>query len=288
MLNIQRILLPVDFPDAALSVIHQAATLARRFQSEIVMLHVATRRKGARGAGAELRELADGKLLQEIIREVEARSDHSLRPELEGIAVRCELGKGYVAQAILQMARREKADLIMMASRGETFFQFLLSSAGADVTEIQPCPIWTGAHVEESGAQKFALRNVACAVDLGPRSEKVVSWGEELARTFEARLTLAYVTPGVEIWGPGGNYVNQEWKEALVADASRRIAELQKKMGTAAEVFIGSGDVPQVLRQAAAETKADLLVTGCQPYGGHLRTHGYSIISVMPIPVLNV
>jgi nucleotide-binding universal stress UspA family protein len=82
--------------------------------------------------------------------------------------------------------------------------------------------------------------------------------------------------------------VNQEWKDALVGDATRRLAELQQASGTKAEVFIGSGDVPKVLSQAARQTNADLLVTGCYPYGGHLRTNGYAIICAVPIPVLNV
>jgi nucleotide-binding universal stress UspA family protein len=36
-------------------------------------------------------------------------------------------------------------------------------------------------------------------------------------------------------------------------------------MGVKAEVFIGSGDVPKVLGDAARQTEADLLVTGCYP-----------------------
>jgi len=43
-----------------------------------------------------------------------------------------------------------------------------------------------------------------------------------------------------------------------------------------------------VLSHIAKQTKADLLVTGCYPYGGHLRTHGYGIICALPIPVLSV
>jgi len=67
------------------------------------------------------------------------------------------------------------------------------------------------------------------------------------------------------------------------------MARLQQDAGIAAEVFIGSGDVPQVLGQAVAQTKADLLVTGCNPYDGHLRSaHGYGIIRAVPVPVLNV
>jgi hypothetical protein len=37
MLNIKKILLPVDFPVASFAATHQAATLAHHFRSEIVM-----------------------------------------------------------------------------------------------------------------------------------------------------------------------------------------------------------------------------------------------------------
>jgi nucleotide-binding universal stress UspA family protein len=109
-----------------------------------------------------------------------------------------------------------------------------------------------------------------------------------MAAEFGARLTLANVTTSVEFWGPGGIYVNEEWKKELVGDASEQMAKHQKDMRTKADVFIGSGDVPKVLSQAAKQTKADLLVTGCYPYAGHLRTHGYGIICAVPIPVLSV
>jgi hypothetical protein len=52
--------------------------------------------------------------------------------------------------------------------------------------------------------------------------------------------------------------------------------------------LIGSGDVPHALSEAVKQTKADLLVTECYPYGGNLRIHGYAIICAVPIPVLSV
>jgi nucleotide-binding universal stress UspA family protein len=92
----------------------------------------------------------------------------------------------------------------------------------------------------------------------------------------------------VELWGPGGSYVNPRWKQELVGDAAQQLARLQKDTSVKADVFIGSGDVPKVLSQAVKETKADLLVTECYPYGGNLRIHGYAIICAVPIPVLSV
>jgi nucleotide-binding universal stress UspA family protein len=283
MLNIKKILLPVDFPNVSLRVIHQAATLAHHFHAEIVMLHVVTplsHNAGGPEAGADL---GGWDLLAEIIKLAQEGMDRSLGPELDGLAIRRVLVKGDPAGAIVGTARREKADLIMMSPYGFTFDQFLLGSVSG--TE---CPVWTSAHVDALPAQKFAIRNILCAVDFRPHSHKTALWAEQMATEFGARLTLAGVTASVEFWGPGGSYVNAEWKEALVADASQHLADLQHDTGVKADVIIGSGDVPKVLSQAVKKTKADLLVTGCRPYGGYLRTHGYAIIRAVPVPVLSV
>ncbi|MGA2334378.1 MAG: universal stress protein [Terriglobales bacterium] len=288
MLSIKKILLPVDFPNASLRVVHQAATLARNFHSEIVMLHVVTARSHAAGVPEDGPELARWDLLAELVRGAQKNLDLTLGPELEGLAIRSVLLKGDPAKAIVHTAQVENADLIMMPSHGFTFNQFLLGSVTAKVLHGTECPVWTGAHVEESPGQEFAIRNVLCAVDFGPRSHKTVSWAAQMGAEFGAHLTLAHVTPSVELWGPGGSYVVPQWKESLVGDASRHLAELQQDMGIKADVFIGSGDVPKVLSQAAKQTKADLLVTVCYPYGGNLRIHGYAIICAVPIPVLSV
>jgi nucleotide-binding universal stress UspA family protein len=288
MLNIKKILLPVDFPNTSLGVVHQAATLARHFHSEIVMLHVVTAQSHAAGVPEDGPEFAAWDVLAEITKGAQKNLDQSLGPELAGLAIRSALVKGDPAHAIVRMAQEEEAGLIMMPSHGFTFNQFLLGSVTAKVLGGTECPVWTSAHVEGPPVQEFAIRNVLCAVALGPHSDDVVSWAAQMAAEFGARLTLAHVTASVEFWGPGGSYVDQKWKEALVGDASQRMAKLQQNMGTKADVFIGSGDAPKVLRKAAMQTKADLLVTECYPYGGNLRIHGYAIICAVPIPVLSV
>jgi nucleotide-binding universal stress UspA family protein len=288
MLNIRKILLPVDFPATSLRVIHQAAALARQFHSEIVMLHVATPQSHAAGVPEGGPELAAWDMLAEVTRNAEKNLDHSLGPELDGLAIQRVLATGDAAQAMVQTAQEQKADLIMMPSHGQTFCQYLLGSVTAKVQRDCECPIWTGAHVEESPMREFAIRQILCSVEFNPHDRHAVLWAAQLAAEFGARLTLAHVTAGVEFWGPGGSYVDAKWKEALVDDASVRMSKLQQKMGIETDVFIGSGDVPKVLGQAASQTKADLLVTGCHPYGSRLRTYGYGIICAVPIPVLSV
>src|SRR5208337_2279027 len=223
MLNIKKILLPVDFPNPSLNVVHQAATLAHHFHSEIVMLHVVTALSHAAGVPQDSTGLARWDLLAKIIRAAGKNLDPSLGPELEDLTIKRLLVKGGAAQAIVRTAEEEKADLIMMPSFGRTFSQFLLGSVTAKVLHGTECPVWTDAHVEESQVREFAVRNVLCAVDFNPYNRTSVSWAAQMAAEFGARLTLAHVTPGVELWGPGGSCVIPEWKEVLVGYASQYI-----------------------------------------------------------------
>jgi nucleotide-binding universal stress UspA family protein len=302
MLDIKTILLPVDFPNTSLPVIHQAATLARRFQSEIVALHVVTAESHAAGVPESASDRANWNMVAEIVKVAQKNQDHTLGPELESLRIQTELVTGDPAQAIVETAQAQKADLIMMPSHGYAFTRFLLGSESADVTNGIECPVWTSAQVEESLSlslssspssssslpHDFAIRNVLCAIDFTPHSEITVSWAAYMAGEFDARLTLAHVTPDVGIWAPGGTYVNPKLKAELVEDAATQMARLQQNMDVKPEIFIGSGDRSKALSQAAEQTKADLLVNECYPYGGNLRLHGFGVISAVPIPVLSV
>ncbi len=288
MLNLKRILLPVDIPIASLGAIHQAATLARHFKSEIIVLHVTSAQSPTSSQPEGKGRVAEEDLLTAIKQEAQKHQDQTLGSDLDGLSIQCLTGKGDAAQVIVQVAGEEKADLIMMSSYSFAFYQFLMGSVAAKVIHEAECPVWTDAHVEESRVQEFVIRNVLCAVEFGPRADITVSWAAQMAAEFGAHLTLANVTSGVELWGPGGSYVDQTWKDELVRNASEQIAKLQQDTGIKGAVFIGSGDVPKALNQAAAETKADVLVTGSYPYDGHLRTHGYGIICAVPIPVVSV
>lgn len=288
MLKIQKILLPVDLPVASFAVIRQAAMVARHFGSEIVVLHVVTARSHAAGVPEDTRELAGWDLLAAIMNQAQSQQDQSFGQELAGLTVRPKLVNGDVAKTIVRTAHEEKADLIMLPSHSFTFYQFLRGSAMAEAIPGTECPVWTGAHVEDASGRPFAIRNVLCAIEFGARAGIAVSWGAQMAGEFGAHLTLVNVTAGLDSWGPGGSYPDPRWKAELVGDASEQMARLQHDTGVQADVFIGSGDVPKVLSQAAEQTKADLLVTGCYPYGGHLRTHGFDVICAVSIPVLSV
>jgi nucleotide-binding universal stress UspA family protein len=233
-------------------------------------------------------ELAAWDMLPELREAGASEAATSLRPELEGIPIRRRVIPGDPASVIVHTAQEEQSDLILMPSHGSTFARFLLGSVTGKVLHGSECPVWTDAHAQLPLNPAFEVRGVVCAVDFEPDHDRTIRWAADLAAEFQARLTLCHVTAGVELWGPGGRHVDPQFREMLVGPARERLTQLRDRLNVEADLFVGSGELPKVLSQAVVEVGADLLVVGCRPYGGHLRTHGYSILCAVPVPVVSM
>jgi nucleotide-binding universal stress UspA family protein len=291
MLAIHKILFPIVFTDSSTHIARQVGWLARRFNAEVILLHVVTPFSYPSGVVEKGHEITLHDLHSRIVQQAEKDLDQALLPELEGIRVTRMLLRGDPAREIVQVARDKSADLIVMSTHGDAIlYRFLLGSVTAKVLHSTPCPVWTGAHLEKEPARSFSLQNILCSVDLSAHSRHTVAIASELAAAVDARLTLVHVTESVESFGPGGSYVNNNWKELIVGHAKKTIAQIQADAGTNAEVVIHSGRVTDLLNQAAAQTNADLLVTGHSPIRSHLGANGngYGIICASVIPVLSV
>ena len=168
MLSIHKILVPVVFrrtlPGTS---VHQAAWLARRFHAEIILLHVVTPLSYPAGVLESGHEITARDLHAHIVQRAQKDLDQALRPELDGIAVTRVLLRGDPAREIVETARDQNVDLIVMSTHGDgAFYRFLLGSVTAKVLHETHCPVWTGAHLEEAPAGDFSIRRILCSVDL--------------------------------------------------------------------------------------------------------------------------
>ncbi len=291
MLRIRKLLVPIVFAETSRRVVHQAAWLARRFQAELILLHVVTPLSYPAGMLESGHEITARDLQAHIVQRAQDELDQALQPELDGIAVTRVLLRGDPAREIVDTARDRNVDLIVMPTHGHgAFYRLLLGSVTAKVLHETQCPVWTGAHLEEAPAREFAIRRVLCSVGASHHSHHTLSMAAETAAAVDATLTIVHVTAGVETYGPGGSHVDPDWKTAIVGFAAAAIATLQQDLGTKADVIIESGNVPALLNEVAARTKADVLVVGHHPLRGHLgeNGNGYGIIRESHIPVLSV
>jgi nucleotide-binding universal stress UspA family protein len=286
----QKILVPIAFPITSRAVVYEVATLARRFKSEIILLHVVAPPGLLPGILSHGHDVTERDWHAGSVRQAQEQLDQALLPEFEGMTVRRLLHKGDPASEIVRIAREENVDLIAMSTHSHgVLYRLLLGSTAAKVLHQVVCPVWTDIHGNAKEGE-FAIRRVLCAVDLSPHSRNSVSRAAQLAADFGARLTLVHVTPGAEAYGPGGYHVVPEWKEALVGYATEGMIKLQQDLHTAADVIIDNGKVPERLNHVAEQTKSDLLVLGRKLPGGHLGDNGsgYAIIRDARIPVLSL
>ena len=294
MLNIRKILLPVvftdPFTDTSRHPVQQAAWLARRFQAEIILLHVVSPLSYPYGVLESGHNITARDLHAEAVRRAQEDLDQTSPPEFDGITVTSVLLRGDPAGEIVETARDRNVDLIVMATHGHgALYRLLLGSVTAKVLHETQCLVWTSAHSEETTGP-FSIRRVLCSVDLTLHNRHTLTRAAEMAAAVNADLTLVHITSSVESFGPGGSHVNAEWKKTIVGIAEKEMGELQQAVGTTAQVVIDSGNVSQLLNRAAEQTKADVLVIGHKPGRSHLGDNGegYGIIRQARIPVLSV
>lgn len=286
-MGLAKILLPIDFSERATGAVHYAKTLACRFHSELTLLHVfeiqSLMFSGEEGIPAEWYE--------DMRKESRRLLEKSYADEFRDMQVRRVLLEGDVAREIANFAHAEHMDLIVMPTHGYGGFRrFLLGSVTAKLLHDADCPVLTSVHMQEAPRLEPAFfRNIVCAVDFDSAGEKALRWAGAFAHEFHSRLTVVHALPRIEVGQ--AHYFDQGLPMRLRQLAQERIDELQKRVGTAADVILDPGPVADVVRDAGTSRKADLVVIGRHENPGilgRLRANSYAIVRESPCPVVSV
>ena len=135
---LRRILYPTDFSPASKTAASIALQLAQEAGADILLTHVIEAHSH------------DG----EVIPPEAAKADEKLAPKLERlekearvlfgdqVPVRLRLGLGPVPTTLVETARKDAVDLIVMSSQGEdSFVDRLLGSVAGRLPRLTPCPL---------------------------------------------------------------------------------------------------------------------------------------------------
>jgi len=287
MQTFEKILFPVDMSDSCTAAVPYVESLARKFQAEVTLLHVLEMPPGYVTDWYGYMALVD----TGAIRDARMNEFNGyLKDKFPDLKTRRAMLEGDPAQTIGAFAQENGFDLIMMPTHGYGLFRsMLLGSVTAKVLHDAACPVWTGVHMEDAPAASIALSQVMCAVDLTENSIPIMQFASGLAKEFGAKLWLVHAVPGAEA-GPE-KYFDADLQAYLEQEARKEIATMQEKAGVNAQLCLGAGEVPHVVRNAAQHHAANLLVIGrghATRTLGRLRTNVYSIIRQSPCPVISV
>lgn len=136
-----RILVGLDGSEYSLKALEFAIDLAKKYSSQLVLVHVVMRQiyainppeAGILAGTAIVRELeAEGKAIL-------AKGEETVKAQ--GLPVQARLRQGVPAEELLRAATDEKADLIVLGSRGLSQVKaFLLGSVSDKVSHHAKCP----------------------------------------------------------------------------------------------------------------------------------------------------
>lgn len=281
---LKNLLLPVDYSPSCLGAAECVKILAKCCDPQVTVLHVT-----GEGAQRDSGEMSHSS--RAAVPATPADFNVALGHLLAAHNVVFTELPGDPARVIVEYAQQNDTDLIIMPTRGHgALRRFLLGSVTAKVLHDAGCPVWTGVHMEEDQAPRKCtdIRHVACAIDLGPQSGRVLEWAANLAAAFFAKLTVVHASTQLE---PVVGVVHDpEWRAHVWKATQTRLAELLQETGIEAGTKLAPGEPAKAVAAAAEEIGADVLVIGRTPDGllGRLRTNAYAIIRQAPCPVVSV
>ncbi len=283
----QNILFPVDLSEGCAAAAPFIESLARKFDAHITLLHVLELPPAYFGEPFGFGTMIDLSAVREG-RQIEV--DGFLKDRFQGLSVTRVMLEGDPARNILQYSKEHKVDLIAMPTHGMGVFRtLLLGSVTAKVLHDAECPVWTGAHVEESEFAAGPIKRMMCAVDTSENSIRAMKRAAALANDLGAKLWLVHAVPGTDSLPE--RYFDQDLQLFLEKEARQTIAKMQAEAGLEFPLCIGVGDVAKVVHHAASHHGCDLLVAGrghLTARLGRMRTHVYSIIRESACPVISV
>jgi nucleotide-binding universal stress UspA family protein len=142
--RVRRILHPTDFSRPSGAAFAQAVALARKEGAQLLLLHVLVPPTPFVGDG-----YISPKTYQELEAAARRGAERLLRKALARaqkakVKVRALLVEGVPYDQIARVARRKRADLIVMGTHGRTgLSKFFLGSVTERVLPLAPCPVLT-------------------------------------------------------------------------------------------------------------------------------------------------
>jgi len=142
MFAFKTILCPTDFSEGSLQALSTASDLAITFGGEVYLMHVLPGKPSSVEADVEAN-------LPNFERDVRAFAEKRMREIAEplaakGLRIRFTITSGKAADEILHLAREAAADLIVIATHGETGWRHLaFGSVTEKVVRLAACPVLT-------------------------------------------------------------------------------------------------------------------------------------------------
>jgi nucleotide-binding universal stress UspA family protein len=289
MFPYRRILFPVDYSDANVAIVPFVNEMTERFQAHLQLVRAcAPEVFYAAEFGWQI--AAASPTAEELLHTETERLNTFAREHFKKLSPEIIVRSGHAVGVIEEIVRSQGTDLIMLPTHGRGLFRrLLLGSVTTRLIHDLSCSVWTGCHLDPASVQAHTpYKHILCCVEPGMESAHIVKAAERMAVSYGASLALVSAiewptdNPAID----PGNY----W-DRIRDDAESALSHYARALPIPATTHLVFGPIAHVLRDAAVQQSADLLVVGRgesqSPLSGVL-SNLYAIVRESPCPVLSV
>jgi nucleotide-binding universal stress UspA family protein len=283
----RHILFATDFSPAADRALDYAASLARRFGSQIHLTHIIT---------LDAFPLMSPEFAVRSLKELRVAAEQSMEmlPQsgrLNGVPNQVVIHGGELWPALEEVVKLYDIDLIVCGTRGAGAVRKVLIGSGAEeILRKAKVPVLSiGPSTDKDPLYELEFKNILFSTDFGRSAKREAEYAFALAQEHRSRLKFLHVIPHPDAYGQ--HVLAEKIKEndarlrALVPPAK----ELHCKLDF--EIAVGKPVAEQILK-TAQENNANLIVMGAKARGGYAGnipyTKAYRVASSAHCPVLTV
>jgi nucleotide-binding universal stress UspA family protein len=267
MIEIKSVLCPVDFSDFSRRALSHAVALAKWYEAELTLLHVAPSIPPPLAYSEVPPPLAVSHVgTEQLQQDLEIWAETA---RAEGVPITAIVTSGEPVREIVAKAEHMHADLLVMGTHGASGFErLLLGSVAEKVLRKAPCPVLTVPRAEPAeAADRVVFKSLLCAVDFSEASADALAYALSLAQEADAHLTVLHVVETVPL-GVGREYAHfqvPEFNLYLEKDAAEQLHTMvPAEAHTWCEVreLVATGKPYVEILRVAAEVGAELIVMG--------------------------
>ena len=278
-----RILLATDFTSASDKALEYALSLARYYDSKLVVAHIVPPVVISRD-GEDWFSKTD--LQRQANEQMKALSKDL---EDKGISFQTRIEEGPTRKHLVDTAERTKADLIVMGTHGLLKVdKFMLGSMAEAVLRSTSRPVLTvGPNVTRRPQYELRFKNIILATELPPASDRAARYAFSLGQEHQAHITLVHVL-APNIYLDADVYrVMDEFKKEL-----QELVPSDSCTWCEPECVLEYGLSADAILSLASERGADLIVMGARKAPAllsHFRAGvAYKVIANASCPVLTI
>jgi len=272
MIEIRRVLCPIDFSEISRHALHHAIAVAGWYDSSLTVLHVIANLRTMDTPGVPLTEIERERLIAEM-----RCFAGQIPPEVRATLLVREASD--IRRQILAEAQVLMSDLLVIGSHGRSGFErLLLGSVTENVVRKSPCPVMVVPPRAQDAAGAGLIHGgrprILCAVDFSDASLGALEYAISLAEEADADLSLFHsieVPPELleHIPVPADFDVDQCHAAARAACLHRLRELIPPPVRTYCQVdtVVAEGAAYRQVLRMAAEQKTDLIVMGVHGRG---------------------